>query len=110
MSDSLREGRNYHSDQGAIWEDIQEMSADAGVHSSTGAMKDVFEGKKDDLKEYIQAFSCLPHQKGILVLVGGEIAGLDILSRESAFQIIFPKLVKSYCSGCNIGKRKKERE
>jgi hypothetical protein len=33
VSDSLREGRNFASNQSAIWEDIQEMSADAGVHS-----------------------------------------------------------------------------
>jgi hypothetical protein len=52
-------------------------------------MRDVFEGKKEDLEEYIQAFPCLPHQKGILVLVGGEMAGLDILSRESAFQEVY---------------------
>ena len=84
VSDSLRESRSYHSDQGAIWEDIEKMSLNAVVHSATGAMKDVFEGKKVDLDEYIKAFSCLAHQKGILVLVGGEIAGLDILSRESA--------------------------
>ena len=84
VSDSLRENRSYHSDQGAIWEDIEKMSLNAVVHSATGAMKDVFEGKKVDLDEYIKAFSCLAHQKGILVLVGGEIAGLDILSRESA--------------------------
>jgi len=108
VSDSLREGRNYHSDQGAIWEDIQEMSADAGVHSSTGAMKDVFEGKKDDLNDYLKTFPYLAHQKGILVLVGGEIAGLDILSREAAFQIIFPKLVKSYALDALLEKRKKE--
>jgi hypothetical protein len=96
VSDSLRESGNYQSDQGAIWDGIQELSADAGVHSSTGAMKDVFEGKKDALEEYIKAFQCLPHQKGMFVFVGGEVAGLDILSRESAFDIIFPKLVKSY--------------
>jgi hypothetical protein len=108
VSDSLKEGGNYHSDQGAIWDDIQAMSIDAGVHSPTGAMRDVFEGKKGDLEEYIRAFPCLPHQKGILVLVGGEIAGLDILSRESAFQIIFSKLVKSYALDAVLEKGKKK--
>ncbi len=92
VSDSLREGGNYQSDQGAIWNGIQELSADAGVHSATGAMKDVFEGKKDALEEYMKAFQCLPHQKGMFVFVGGEVAGWDMLSRESAFDIIFPKL------------------
>ncbi|GAI98656.1 unnamed protein product, partial [marine sediment metagenome] len=96
VSNSLKRSGNYHSDQGAIWDGIQGMSASAGVHSPTGAMKDVYEGKKDDLGEYIKAFQCLPHQKGVFVFVGGEVAGLDMLPRDSAFKVIFPKLVKSY--------------
>ncbi|GAH74500.1 unnamed protein product, partial [marine sediment metagenome] len=81
MSDSLKESGSYESDQGAIWDEISEMSASAGVHSATRAMKDVFEEKKDILNEYIETYKCLSHQKGMLVFVGGEIAGLDILSR-----------------------------
>ena len=108
VSNSLREGGNYASDQGAIWNDIQELSASAEIHSSTGAMKDVFEGKKDDLKEYMKAFQCLPHQKGMFVFVGGEVAGWDMLSRESAFEVIFPKLVKSYAMDAVLEKGKKK--
>ena len=71
-------------------------------------MKDVFEGKKDDLKEYIKAFPCLPHQKGIFVFEGGEVAGWDMLSRESAFKVIFLKLVKSYTIDAELEKAKKK--
>lgn len=108
VSNSLRESGNYQSDQGAIWDGIMELSADAGVHSATGAMKDVFEGKKDALEEYMRAFQCLPHQKGMFVFVGGEIAGWDMLSRETAFDIIFPKLVKSYAMDAVLEKEKKK--
>ena len=108
MSDSLKQSGDYNSDQGAIWDEIQELSASAGIHSPTGAMKDVFEGKKDDLEEYIKAFQCLPHQKGMFVLVGGEVAGWDMLSRESAFRVIFPKLVKSYALDAVLERGKKK--
>ena len=40
--------------------------------------------------------------------MGGEIAGWDILSRESAFKIIFPKLVKSYAMDVILEKGKKK--
>jgi hypothetical protein len=108
VSDSLEESGSFDSDQGAIWEEIQELSASAGIHSPTGAMKDVFEGKKNDLEEYIKAFQCLPHQKGMFVFMGGEVAGCDMLSRESAFEVIFPKLVKSYAMDAVLEKRKKK--
>ncbi len=108
VSDSLKESGSYESDQGAIWDEISEMSASAGVHSATRAMKDVFEEKKDILNEYIETYKCLSHQKGMLVFVGGEIAGLDILSRESAFEVIFPKLVKSYAIDAILEKKGKK--
>ena len=108
VSDSLKQSGNYQSDQGAIWEGIQELSASAEIHSPTGAMKDVYEGKKVDLEEYIKAFQCLPHQKGMFVFMGGEVAGWDMLSRESAFEVIFPKLVKSYAMDAVLEKGKKK--
>ena len=40
MSKSLKESGNYHSDQGAIWDDIAEFSLKSGVDSATGAMGD----------------------------------------------------------------------
>ena len=110
VTDSLKESGSYHSDQGAIWENIEEMSYNAGVHSPTGAMKDVYEGKKDDLEEYIKAFQCLPHQKGMFVFMGGEVVGWDMLSRESAFEVIFPKLVKSYAMDAVLEKNKKKED
>ena len=108
VSNSLKESGSYDSDQGAIWDEIHELSIDAGIHSPTAAMKDVFEGKKDDLEEYMKAFPCLPHQKGMFVFMGGEVAGWDILSRESAFKVIFPKLVKSYAMDAVLEKGKKK--
>jgi len=108
VSDSLKQSGNYQSDQGAIWEGIQELSASAEIHSPTGAMKDVYEGKKVDLEEYIKAFQCLPHQKGMFVFMGGEVAGWDMLSRKSAFEVIFPKLVKSYAMDAVLEKGKKK--
>jgi hypothetical protein len=110
VSDSLREGRRFASNQSAIWNDIEEMSFNAGVHSATGAMKDVFEGKKVDLDDYMKAFQCLPHQKGVFVLVGGEVAGWDMLSRETAFEVIFPKLIKSYAMDALLEKNKKKED
>ena len=108
VSDSLKQSGSYRSDQGAIWNEIRAMSLNAKVHSPTGAMKDIYEGKKEDLEEYMRAFQCLPHQKGMFVLVGGEIAGWDIFSRESIFEVIFPKLVKSYAMDAVLEKEKKK--
>lgn len=106
VSASLKQGRSFESDQQEVWENISLLRDSIKVDSATGAMKDAFKQKEANLVEYLKAFHCLPHQKGIFVFIDGEIAGWDILSRESAFAIIFPKLVKSYAMDALMKERK----
>jgi hypothetical protein len=93
---SLGATGEFRADQGKVWEGIREMEHKTQVTSRTGAMKDVFEAKKQDLNEYLRAFLCVPGQKGVLVYLNGEPVGFDFVSRARAFETLFPKLVKSY--------------
>jgi hypothetical protein len=93
---SLEVSNCYRADQGAVWEGIEFCANMAGVHSSTGAMRDIYESKDKDLKGYMDAFQHVPHQKGIFVMVNGAVTGFDVISLESAYEGIHPKLVKSY--------------
>jgi hypothetical protein len=93
---SLRRGRQFRSDQGAVWNEVARQSAAAGVSSETGAMRDVYEAKKKALEDYLKSFKLEAGQKGALVFIGGEVAGLDFVSREKAFGVLHTKLIKSY--------------
>lgn len=93
---NLRSSREFRGDQAEVWDHVEEMQNDAGVHSSTSAMKDVYESRRGDLDEYGRAFPNLPGQRGLLVFVNGKAVGLDMVSRESACALLNPKLVKSY--------------
>jgi hypothetical protein len=99
------------SDQGAIWNEINQMSHDAGAPSQTGAMKDVYEKRQEELNDYLQAFRLVAGQKGLMVFIGGAPAaavGFDCLSLERAFAGLFPKLVKSYAMEAWLEGRKKK--
>ena len=104
---SLAESGVYDSDQGAVWDEIEEISASAKVHSPTHAMRDVYKSKVSDLDEYLSAFEHMPHQKGLLVFVNGKVTGLDIVSLESAYEALHPKLVKSYAMDALLQKKRK---
>jgi len=93
---SLSATGEFRADQGKVWDGIKEMEHKTQVISRTGAMKAVYEAKTQDLNEYLKAFSRVPEQKGVLVYLNGQPVGFDFLSRERAFEILFPKLVKSY--------------
>jgi hypothetical protein len=96
VSGSLRGGRGHTSDQGQIWSEIDAMHAVGGTSSPTRAMRDIYTQKEEDLGGYRKSFELVPDQQGCLVFINGEVAGLDILSLQSAYQRIHPQLVQSY--------------
>lgn len=96
VSASLSSKRGFRSDQGEIWDKVQELHCALAVPSRTAAMKDVYEAKGADLDGYVRSFRLAEGQKGVLVFVDGRAAGLDFVSRQAAFAALFPKLVKSY--------------
>jgi len=96
VSESLRASRQFRSDQGEIWAKVDELHCALDVPSKTAAMGDVYEAKGGDLEGYLKSFRLVEGQKGILVSVDGRPAGMDFVSRESAFSTLFPKLIKSY--------------
>jgi hypothetical protein len=53
---NLKVSQEFRGNQGEVWDHVEEMQQDAGVSSSTRAMKDVYESRQDDLDEYLKAF------------------------------------------------------
>ena len=96
VSMNLETNNQFQSDQDEIWNEIDELSNDSDVESETGAMKDVYSSKEDQLNEYLKAFPPQPNQYGLLVLTNGKVVGFDILSQSSIYSLLSAKLVKSY--------------
>ncbi|HPA07641.1 MAG TPA: hypothetical protein PLW73_04025, partial [Methanoregulaceae archaeon] len=96
VQESLYRSGDYRSDQGAVWNGIHEQAVDASVQSPTGAMRDIHEARKADVGDYEQHFPCLDGQQGILVAIGGNVVGMDMVSNQVSYAMLHRKLVKSY--------------
>ncbi len=96
VSASLGRDRQYQSDQSEVWDGVAELAKDARVSSPTGAMRDVYSARQNDLDRYVKGFEWQENQRGLLVFVNGKAAGFDVLSRDSAYGQLHGKLVKSY--------------
>jgi len=96
VSRSLRNTGKYQSDQIAVWNAIDDLSDEAHVLSQTRAMRDVYQDHVQNLEEYLKSFPVLPSQKGLLIIQGRNIVGLDMLSSSQAYSLLHEKLVKSY--------------
>jgi hypothetical protein len=96
VSASLASIKQFKSDQGEIWNKVEELHSDLAVPSRTSAMNDVYQAKGADLDSHLKSFRLADGQKGILVFIDGKPAGMDFVSREAAFATLFPKLIRSY--------------
>jgi len=107
VSASLMQSMSYASDQGEVWNEIEKISSLADVDSSTGAMKDVFSSRGADLDKYLEAFECQPGQRGLLVFIDGKVVGFDLVSRAASYEVLHPKMVKSYAMDAMLRRKKK---
>jgi hypothetical protein len=106
---SLRETGAHRSDQMLVWNQIDTMFEMSGVDSPTSAMKDIFDSRSGDLDQYTKAFPLVSDQRGIIVLLDGDVVGLDIVSQVSAYSKLHSKLVKSYSLEAMIEEKAKPR-
>lgn len=103
VTSSLRMQASYQSDQAGVWDQINELHTSANTQSSTGAMRDAYEQRRQDLNMYLGAFDCVDHQRGCLVFIGGKVAGLDVVSRSDAYAGLHDKLMRSYAMDALVG-------
>jgi hypothetical protein len=96
VSSSLSESRSYRSDQGEVWESIGELHSSHQTSSGTGAMKDAYEARREDISTYREAFPCQEGQCGMAVLIKGRVAGVEMVSRPAAYSQLHEKLLNSY--------------
>lgn len=96
VAESLNRGTGYRSDQGMIWDEIEEKARRMKVKSSTGAMADLFEGQKDRLSEYLKAFQLVDSQVGALFAINAKVVGLECFGHWQTFSKFFKKLIQSY--------------
>jgi hypothetical protein len=96
VSQSLSAKAQYHSDQQEVWSGISALHCKAQSSSPTNAMADAFKAHTARLEEALQCFPCQSSQRGLFVIVNGNVAGLDVLSRPEAYARLHAKLLRSY--------------
>ena len=84
------------SDQGEVWGTIDRKMARMRASSVTDSMSDIYEQNRGTVDSYVSAFKRKQDQVGAVFLVGDGFAGIDLFAHDSAFEKVFPKLVRSY--------------
>lgn len=96
VSASLKQAKGFNAGQGEVWHDVADLHQRGGTHSHTQAMKAAYELKQKQITAYVQAFPLEAGQKGMIVFMNGELAGVDYVSRFAAYADVHEKLLKSH--------------
>ena len=93
--ESLRYGRR-DAGQSQVWSDIDTMMRDYRTSSPTSALKDTTRQYRQSLDESTQSFHVGENQVGACVFIDGRVAGMELVSTPAAFQMLWPRLIRSY--------------
>jgi hypothetical protein len=93
---ALRTHRRARSDQSAIWDDIAEKARRLASPSPTDAMAAIYETHTGRLERYLEAFSVLEGQVGVIFAIRGRICGLEHFDHPQTFAKNWPKLLRGY--------------
>jgi hypothetical protein len=96
VSQSLASELGFRADQGAVWDYVDCLAAEARVHSTTKAMSDVVKARLPNLDRIASRFTAQPGQCGLLAFADGEVLGFDAISRSDVYSCLHTRLLRSY--------------
>lgn len=96
VSESLKEKALFHSDQGEVWQEVDELNSKVGSQSPTRAMAAAYERLKGELENAVHQIPYTEGQAGLIAFIDGEPAGMDVLSRPEVYAELHDQILHSY--------------
>lgn len=95
VTDAMRRG-SRHSDQMAVWEEIDRKAAAMRVRSETSALSDVYATYAGFTADAVAELAPSPGQVGAVFTIGGEVVGVELFDHPRTFATYLPKIVRGY--------------
>lgn len=92
VESSLFNGLGYDAGQFATWREVDEFLAQSGIRSCTHSYADAVTPRCLALTEALTRFPAQREQVGVAVVVGEEVATIDVLGSAELFARVWPKL------------------
>src|SRR3954469_14208191 len=89
-------GETARADQAQVWGEVRSRLADHKIASASGALSDVYDGRRDSIGMLVEAVSHVDGQLGAVAQVSGRPIALDLVSRSGVFAALLPRLVRGY--------------
>lgn len=96
VSQSLKTGHGYRSDQGKVWGEVDKLEASFGVTSKTSAMADSFEAQKEPMEAFASKLPYPEGASGLAVAIGGKVTAVDVFDKPATCQKVWNRLLTGF--------------
>jgi hypothetical protein len=93
---SLKQSKQVHVDQAAVWSHVDRMLGAAGAYSATQAYHAAFAQWDETLSDYHANLPLPDGASGVAVEVEGAFEVLDLFDKSDTLRKLWPRLVRSY--------------
>lgn len=93
QKEAIKGGRGFASNQGKVWNRVEELSRKMQACSPTGALNDVFEQKKASFDVYKDGILLEGGEAGVAFFINGMFNGIELFDRPDTLSKLFPKLL-----------------
>jgi len=84
------------SNQGQVWDDVENYVQHSKAASSTRAMRDAIDHQSVSLNSFVQALPYPQGTRGVMASVSGHFAAMDVLDQPKTLEQIWNRLVTGF--------------
>ena len=95
VSENLRAQKGHQSDQGQVWDSVDNAQNVRKVMSQTDNLSDVCESRRIDLEKLVSSFRLDESANRLVVFLGKDLLGTDIFNRADVYAEYFPRILRS---------------
>jgi len=96
VSFAMSSGAGRCSDQGAVWEDIEQKQRELLSDSPTARMTDTFEQNRNRLDDYVRELPCVAGQTGAAFALADRVSCVELFDCDETLEKMWPKLIRSW--------------
>ncbi len=100
---TLREKRGYVSEQGKVWEQVDDLSWQLGIETETGSMNEVMERRQPFLDAYKSCRTLPGAESGAAYFVNGIFQGIELFDSNATFWKMCPKFLSGIAADTMAG-------
>ena len=96
VSHQLRATGEARSNQGEVWNSVEESMESLCAESPTMAMSDAVQQRRQAFEPYVNALGYPQDARGVIAAVNGKFAAADVFDRPETLERIWSRLITGY--------------